>query len=115
MISASRAASLLDDRACARLWAEHWARRGFAWRAIREKLLAKGLPETAIHEAARSVGSTIEDDATRARQLTSGNLQRGRGSLRAQLIRKLAARGFDEDMIERVVDTSIPDQSDETL
>ena len=41
----------LNDETCARLWAEQWARRGYAWSVIRHKLEAKGLGPAAIHQA----------------------------------------------------------------
>ena len=104
VIAACHAQSLLDDEACARLWADSWARRGYGWAFIREKLSAKGLPDSAIERAAWHVGSTPADEATRARHALDSRTQRGQGAAqRARLARTLAARGFDEDTIERAL------------
>lgn len=97
----------LDDRACARLWAEHWARQGYAWSAIEVKLSAKGLQDDAICACARRLGRSSDDEA-RARRLAADYLQRhppARGGPRAAagLARILASRGFDPELIERVL------------
>src|SRR3990167_8099797 len=42
---------LLDDRVGARLWAEQWARRGYAWAAIQQRLAARGFADAAIRHA----------------------------------------------------------------
>lgn len=108
VIAACHAQSLLDDEACARLWAEHWARRGYAWALIREKLSAKGLPNFAIDRAARHVGSTATADVARAQHALVSRTRVGLGPFqRTQLARRLAARGFDDETIERV----LPDDS----
>ena len=104
VIAACHAQSLLDDEACARLWAEHWARRGYAWALIREKLSAKGLPDSAIERAARHVGSAAADDLARARHALESRTRLGQGTTqRVRLLRQLAARGFDNETIERVL------------
>ena len=94
---------LLDDRACARLWADHWARRGYAWAAIRQRLAMKGLPEAAIDAAAARIGTTTAD-AARARQAAETWCRRPSAARSAaRLGRFLAARGFDESVIEHIV------------
>jgi SOS response regulatory protein OraA/RecX len=93
-----RARGLLDDRACARLWADHWARAGYAESAVRAKLSAKGFGEAAIREAVEHLGLPASEEA-RARELAGTLLRRPAG----QVARRLASRGFSEDVIERVV------------
>ena len=112
VIAACQAQGLLDDAACARLWAEQWARRGYAWAAIQVKLAVKGLDRQAIHAAARHLGGA-RGDAARARALLahrSGRTERRGGGAanapgeRARLARRLASRGFSPELIERVLD-----------
>jgi len=104
LVAQCRARGLVDDRACARLVAEHWARRGYAWSAIRTKLLDKGLDDDAIARAAAQVGAE-RTDQERARAVSTSVLRRTRGRvLRAgSLARVLASRGFDEDLIEQIL------------
>ena len=111
VIAACRGEGLLDDEACARLWAEHWTRHGYASDAIRRKLALKGLDERAIQHATGLLGGTTGDLA-RARGLAEQSARRIRRPAassdaasreRARLARSLAARGFDSDVIERVV------------
>jgi len=93
----------LDDRACAELWADHWARRGYAWSAIRLKLSEKGLDAHAIAHAASRLGTASSDDE-RARRIVTQHLRPGEGRRQqARLGRMLASRGFDQDLIERVL------------
>lgn len=98
------ARGLLDDQACARLWAEHWARRGYAWSAIRVKLSAKGFDGQALERAARRVGG-VSDDEARARLVVAAYLRRHR-SQAGRAARALASRGFDQDLIERILNES---------
>ena len=103
LVTEYRAKGLLDDRASARLWAEHWARRGYATAAIRVKLSAKGFDEHVIN-------STIHqryppsDDEERARAVVAQRVRRTAvRPARARLARTLASRGFDSDVIERIL------------
>jgi len=99
-----RTLGLLDDRAAARLWAEQWARRGYASAAIRLKLQAKGFDAQASDEAVVRAGSA-SDDETRARLIVTSYLQRQtvRPGRSQRLARVLAARGFNQELIERVL------------
>ena len=99
--AARRAYGLVDDRACARLWADEWARQGYAWSAIRERLSARGLPADAVSAAARIVGGP-SGDAARAQRLVA-RVRKRRPGAPARLARQLAARGFDAELIERVL------------
>ncbi len=100
VLTACRQRGLLDDRACARLWADHWAGRGYAWAAIRQRLAAKGLSDAAINAAAPR-GIAASDEAL-ARQATAAWLQRHTSHHPDRLSRLLAARGFDGELIERI-------------
>ena len=101
---------LLDDRACAKLWATHLADRGDAWGAVREQLLAKGLDQELIAEVLASLQARA-DDATRARDLAQASLARkGLGRrpgadrrLHDRVARLLSQRGFDSELIDRVL------------
>ena len=104
VIAASRARGLLDDHACARLWADHWARRGYAWSAIRAKLAAKGLAEDVIEAMLRRLAADVTDE-DRARALVASSLRR-RGPRPVDVrsaARTLQARGFDEEVIARAL------------
>ncbi len=98
------AAGLLDDEACARLWAGHWARRGYAWRVIEARLSAKGLAGALIERAAGVVGSGPTADEDRARMVAAvcaSDPLDPRG--RRRLAQRLAARGFETDLIGKVL------------
>jgi SOS response regulatory protein OraA/RecX len=119
-----RQRGLVDDAAAGRLWAAHWSRQGYAWPAIRLKLAAKGLEARAIAQAAPRAGGLAEE-AARARALVAPYLSRSglpesqqarlpaprqRASSRARqagrAARRLAAHGFDAELIERVLEES---------
>ena len=105
LVEECSARRLLDDRACAALWAEHWARRGYAWMAIRQKLIDKGLDAEAIESAAQRLG-TVADERERARSVVAEHALRSSGRQRARLARTLASRGFDPDLIDQILDES---------
>ena len=106
LVSAYAARGILDDRACARLCADHWGRQGYAASAIRAKLAGKGLPARLIEEAVREP-SRPDEEERRARALVPpGALRSPRR--RMQLARKLSARGFDGELIERILGEAIP-------
>ena len=98
------ASGCLDDQACARLWADHLARQGYAWSAIRERLVAKGLEAEIIERAAEAVGCGRGQDAARIRHIAAAESARpadGAASRRFQ--RWLIARGFDPELVEQIV------------
>ena len=97
---------LLDDRTGARLWADHWARRGYARMAIRLKLAARGFDDEIVDHAIARLGISGDDEA-RAREVAArfGHARAGR-SERTRAARTLAARGFDPDLIEQVLNES---------
>ena len=100
-----RGLGLLDDRAAARLWAGQWARRGYAAAAIRLKLQAKGFEARISDQAVAHAGLASDDDETRARLLVTSSLRRhATGVGRSQrLARVLASRGFEPELIDRVL------------
>jgi len=96
VVQRAGAAGLVDDRACAALWATRLADQGYAREAIRRRLEAKGL---AI--------PLQDDDESRAREVVQRVLRRPQTlqglRLRRRLARLLAQRGFDSDLIDRVL------------
>ena len=107
VLAACRFRHLIDDHACARLWADHWARAGFAWSAIRGKLAVRGLDEHVIAQAASWLAHAADDEA-RARAVAARVLQRGRAhpQQRARVARTLESRGFDANLVERILNES---------
>ena len=99
VVQRAGAAGLVDDRACAALWATRLADQGYAREAIRRRLEAKGL---AI--------PPLQDDESRAREVVQRVLRRPQAvrglRLRRRLARLLAQRGFDSDLIDRVLTES---------
>lgn len=104
-------AGQLDDKACAKLWATHLADQGYAWASIREQLQLKGLD-------GRLAGGVVDrlqshdPDERRARLLVQERLARHAAASRAdrfrgRLARLLARRGFDPDLIGRVLADSL--------
>ena len=103
VMAEARANGLINDDACAKLWAEHWARRGYAWSAIRLKLTAKGLSDEVIARAAKTL-HMASADLLRARELVNHHLQRTTTrNASPRVWRLLTSRGFDQDVIEQVL------------
>lgn len=106
LVGTYRAQGLLDDRAAARLWADHWARQGYAAWAIRLKLLDKGFNEQLAHNTITRLTCDANDEE-RARRLLAQHLRRSSSRpVPSRLARVLASRGFDSELIERVLRTS---------
>ena len=104
-IAECQARNLLDDRACARLWADHWARQGYAWAAIHAKLTARGLD--AVARDAAIPADAAADDAARARTLIGSRRAQGdTGRARVRAARRLAGKGFDPDLIAQLLEES---------
>lgn len=109
VIAACARQGLVDDRACAKLWAVKLADRGYAWAAVREQLLNKGLEPRVIAQVLAPLASR-EPDAARARLLLEREMDRGRAArgrtsrrrLHARWARLLARRGFEPDLIAQV-------------
>ena len=106
VVAECRVRGIVDDDACAQLWADHWARRDYAWSAIRLKLSEKGLDAQTIDKAVHTLGSASQDEA-RARHAVTDALRRSSARSTphqaSRLARTLASRGFDSDLIERIL------------
>ena len=97
---------VLDDEACACLWAEHWSRAGYASPSIRARLAAKGFDDETLDHAIAQLQSSFDDEA-RAKAVAARSDRPGAGRReRARVARRLASRGFDADLIERVLNGS---------
>ena len=97
-LKAAAALNVVDDRACARLCCNHWARLGFAASAIEEKLALKSVDAGAVRIALLELKKE-ESDRKRAQRWI--NAQKNRTP--KQLARSLAARGYDETVIEELI------------
>ena len=105
----------MGDRACAQLWAEHWARRSYADTLIRSKLLAKGFVGASVNNAIKHVGSGEGSEVERAHRVIRKEKMVGAARFkRERLSRLLVSRGFDADLIEQVIsDTLGPEYPNE--
>ncbi|MBI4342813.1 MAG: RecX family transcriptional regulator [Candidatus Omnitrophica bacterium] len=112
-VQAYQAQGLLDDRAAARLWADHWARQGYAAAAIRLKLSEKGFSDARIQTVTTRYYPSADDEARARTWLAQRSRSRAPRTPRARLARALASRGFDAELIERLLgDSTIePDAS----
>lgn len=107
LVGMYRAQGLLDDRAAARLLGEHWAGQGYAASAIRLKLLDKGFDEQLAHDTVTRLLCDADDEERARRLLAQQRLRRSsRRPVPSRLARILASRGFDSELIERVLRTS---------
>ena len=97
-LAACEARGLVNDAAAARLWAQHWLDQGYAWAAVAERLRTKGFDDRTLHSL-DAQDRFAGDDESRARRVAA----RLRGRSAASVARALASRGFDPDVIERVV------------
>ena len=108
-VSAYQAQGVLDDRAAARLWADHWARQGYAAAAIRRKLTDKDFSDAIIQHIANRYCPPTDDEA-RARLLLAQRTRAGpQRATRSRLARTLTSRGFDTELIERLLGDSLDD------
>lgn len=102
---------LVDDRISATLWASRLCEQGYAWTAIRDRLRAKGFDEPLINDVLQPLQRNA-DDATRARTLARARSRR-RPPDGPHLARWLAHRGFDSDLIDRVLADTTTRPSDD--
>ena len=106
-----RVLGLLDDGAAARLWADHWARQGYAAAAIRLKLAQKGFPDALVGSILNQDYPPADDEARARTWLARRARSRAAHPARSRLARALASRGFDAELIERLLgDSSDHDQ-----
>ena len=102
-------AGALDDRACAKLWMQRWMDEGYAQHLIRERLREKQLPERVIDELL--CDARHEPDDHRLRAIATARWARLPASdprRRQRLACWLASRGFEPDLIERVLAELLP-------
>jgi SOS response regulatory protein OraA/RecX len=114
-LASARVRGLLNDGACARLWAGTWARQGYAWAVIRRRLLDKGLDDAAVAEAESAIGGPSAD-GDRARAFLK---RQSRRKTPQALGRLLLARGFEADVMDSLLasrtsanDPWSPDEAD---
>ena len=113
VIAECQTLGMLDDEAGARLWADQWARRGYAWTAIHAKLSLRGFSDETVERAAKRLGMAGDDEARARLVAASLRRHRARPATRWSLARTLTSRGFDADVIERVLNESCGPASDE--
>jgi SOS response regulatory protein OraA/RecX len=92
----------LNDRACAQLWASHWARLGYAQAVIAQRLEAKGLSSSVIRQALPMAGKTADTETAQALVQRAARQRTGPGAT-MRLAARLRRRGFDEDVITDVL------------
>lgn len=93
----------LDDRACAKLLAVRLADHGWAWRAIHEQLLAKRFDPSVIQEIANTLDLPGTDEQRARTMLHDAGSRPSGPASRSRVARRLAQRGFDADLIERLL------------
>lgn len=93
----------LDDSAYAERWiASRSARSPLGAARLRGELLRRGLPEDIVENALRHALSEL-DEETLARRTVGLKQRRGRSLSRQQTFRLLRQRGFEEDVISRIM------------
>lgn len=93
----------LDDSAYAeRRIASRLARGPFGTARLRAELLRRGLPEVVIDAALRRTPGEVDQDAL-ARRAVGLKQRRGGRLSPQQTLRLLRQRGFDEDVISRIM------------
>lgn len=111
----------LHDPSSVRLWAEHYARKQYSWFAIRDKLFNKGFSIQHVEHLGSSLNLSVSDEA-RVRNLIThfckANSRRKSMRImagivdmdmrsRSRLIRRLTTRGFDSELINKLIDELI--------
>ena len=100
----------LDEQAGVTLWANQLAERGYAGSAIQRQLDEKGFDAHVIARTLQRLQAR-EPDEERARAVVRAQLRRQAAASRAfdagrrrqRVARLLAQRGFDSDLIERIL------------
>jgi regulatory protein len=111
LVASSAKLGWVDDEACAKLCALHWANQGYATDAIRTRLLGKGLDPSIVFRILLRLHLAGDDEpraralVQRQRRATSSRQQTARRPRQTHrhLVGLLARRGFDQDLIERVL------------
>ncbi|WP_207462419.1 RecX family transcriptional regulator [Azospirillum sp. SYSU D00513] len=117
LIARYRRSGLLNDETYARMRAESLHRRGTSTRAIREKLVAKGIDREGAARALESLDEDVEGDLNltaalalaRRRRLGPYRLPEARPAHRDKDLAALGRAGFSYDIARRVVDAQDPD------
>ena len=105
---------LIDDRAGAKLVAEALGDRGYAVSAIRAQLLDRGFHDHAIENALNAMQARASDEQ-RARTVVAQALRRSSAStprFRTAVASRLARRGFDPELIDRLLRESCGSPND---
>ena len=102
IVAESTRQGMLDDHACATLWAVHLADQGYAWDAVQERLLTKGLEAAVVRQVIAPLRAEA-DDGRRARSFVRQRLGQRGAFDRQRVGRWLAQRGFDTELIDRVL------------
>lgn len=93
----------LNDKAYAERWIENrLARRPIGRERLRAELQAKGVAETVAESAIRKAFREVDEEAL-ARRLLKARQEQGRRLTATQALRLLRQRGFDEEIIERMM------------
>ncbi len=93
----------LNDRAYALRWVEsRLARKPMGRERLKAELLAKGVAESLADRAIREVMRGI-DEETLARRVLKAKQRKGGRLAPVSAIRLLRQRGFEEEMIDRVI------------
>ncbi len=93
----------LNDGAYAERWIQtRLARRPMGRERLEAELLFKGLPEAVVGRAIRSALRDLDEEAL-ARRALDGILRTGKLLTPAQSVRFLRQRGFEEEIIDRML------------
>ena len=116
------AAGLLDDRAYAAAMTRAWHRRGASAKAIRAKLMAKGVtPDLAEASVSALRRDSSDPDLAaavayvRRRRLGPYRPPERRAALRERDLAALARAGFCYDLAQRVIEAAEPEDLDTLL
>lgn len=110
----TRLARLADIEAATRAAARALARRGFALRDLRRRLLQRQHPANAVDAALERLAARgLLDDGRYALQYAASRAARGRGP--ARLVNDLLAQGVDRRMAEQAVGDALRDEGIDPL
>lgn len=120
VVASLRRAGAIDDARLAADAAAAWLGRGRSAAAAAARIEARGLGHDAAVEAVHAAaGANDQSDWDRALALARARLERSRltadpRTRRRRLAGVLARRGYDDDLIERVLDALLPRTANET-
>lgn len=103
-VARCRELGYLDDGAFARRWAEaRLAKYPVGAARLRDELLAKGVASAVVSEVVRALYPRNQERALAEQTVRSAERRQGRVPIR-KLAALLGSRGFDEDVIEAVLE-----------